>query len=34
MAAYGTPQVIESDQDMHFTGRMVQKWTEEIDFEW
>lgn len=34
MAAYGTPQVTESDLDMLFTGSVVQKWTEEINFEW
>lgn len=32
--AYGTPQVIRSDQGMHFAGTMVQKWAEENNMEW
>lgn len=31
MAAYGTPQVIESNQGTHFTGTVTQKWAKEND---
>jgi len=34
MAAYGTPQVIESDQGTCFVGIMVQRWVEENNIEW
>lgn len=34
MSAYGTPQVIESDQGTHFTGAMIQCWAEENNIEW
>jgi len=34
MSAYGTPQVIESDQGTHFTGAMIQRWAEENNIEW
>ena len=34
MSAYGTPQVIESDQVTHFTGTMIQHWAEENNIEW
>jgi len=33
MSAYGTPQVIESDQGTHFTGAMIQRWAEENNIE-
>lgn len=34
MSAYGTPQVIESDQGTHFTGTMTQRWAGENNIEW
>ena len=34
MSAYGTPQVIESDQGTHFTGAMIQCWAEENNIKW
>ena len=34
MAAYGTAQVIESNQGTHFTGTMIQCWAEENSIEW
>ena len=34
MSAYGTPQVIESDQRTHFTGTVIQCWAEENNIEW
>jgi len=34
MSAYGTPQVIESDQGTHFTEAMMQCWAEENNIEW
>ena len=33
MVAYGTPQVIESNQGTHFMGATVQKWAEENNIE-
>ena len=34
MAAYGTPQVTESNQGTHFTGAMIPHWAEENNIEW
>jgi len=34
MAAYGTPQVIKSNQGTHFTGTVAQLWEEEHNIEW
>ena len=34
MAAYGTLQVIKSDQGTHFTGTRIQHWAEENNVEW
>ena len=34
MSAYGTPQVIESDQGTRFTGAMIQCWAEENNIKW
>jgi len=34
MAAYGTPQVIKSDQETHFTGAVIQHWAEGNNTEW
>lgn len=34
MSAYGTPQVIKSDQETHFTGTLIQRWAEENNIEW
>ena len=34
MSAYGTPQVIESDQWTQFIGAMIKHWTEENNIEW
>ena len=34
MTAYRTPQVIESDQETHFTGVTVQCWAEENNSEY
>ena len=33
MATYGTPLVIESNQETHFTGAMVQHWAQENGIE-
>ena len=34
MAAYGTPQIIESNQETHFTGAVIQRWADENNIEW
>lgn len=33
-AAYGCLEVIESDQGIHFMGRQVQQWLQELDVTW
>jgi len=34
MAAYKTPQVIESNQGTHCSGAMIKHWAEENNIEW
>jgi len=34
MSASGTPQAIESNEQTHFTGAMIQCWAEENNIEW
>ena len=33
-AAYGRPQVIESDQGTHFTGQTLQEWIRQLGIKW
>ena len=33
-AAYGQPQVIESDQGTHFTGHTLQEWVRQLGIKW
>ena len=33
-AAYGQPQVIESDQGTHFTGHALQQWVQQLRIKW
>ena len=33
-AAYGRPQVIESDQGTHFTGHTLQEWVQQLGIKW
>ena len=33
-AAYGWPQVIESDQGTHFTGHGLQQWVQQLGIKW
>ena len=33
-AAYGQPQVIESDQGTHFTGHALQGWVQQLGIKW
>ena len=33
-AAYGRPQVIESDQGTHFTGHTLQQWVRQLGIKW